>query len=100
MSGNAEPPDGNAPPECLEPGCGRDAAFWWYDRPDDEWSPVCDVHASHLHPSLEVGAWLESGYLRPVERGRPAGPPPRPDVDRGRVFREEIDALLGWSDDR
>lgn len=97
MTGTDDSPRGEAPHACDEPGCGRDGSFWWYDRDGDEWSPVCDVHARHRHPSVEVRAWLESGYMRPIELGRPEGPPPEPGLERGRAFREAIDALLDRS---
>lgn len=103
MTGTGDPAQGptgrggDELPPCAEADCGRDASFWRYDRDDDRWHPVCAHHAEHLHPSLEVHAWLVSGYMRPIERGRPEGPPPEPAVERGRAFREEVDALMGWS---
>lgn len=100
MTGTADRPDEEAPPACAEPGCGRDGSFWWYDSDGGAWRPVCGIHARHRHPSLEVHAWLESGYMRPIELERPDGPPPEPEVERGRVFREEVDALLDRSDER
>lgn len=98
MTGTGDARREEAPPACDEPGCGRDAAFWWYDGGHDEWAALCDVHARHRHPSIEVRAWLESGYMRPVELGRPDGPPAEPELERGRAFRAEIDALLDRSD--
>jgi hypothetical protein len=85
------------PPDCAEAECSREGAFWRYDG-EGGWLPICGRHARHLHPSLEVHAWLEAGYMRPIERGQPDGPPPEPTVERGRAFRAEIDAVLGWSD--
>ena len=96
MTGTADPRGDEDPPACAEPACERDGSFWWYDKAGDGWQPLCDVHARHRHPSIEVAAWLASGYMRPIERGRPDGPPPEPVVERGRIFREEVDQLLGW----
>lgn len=88
----------DAPPGCSEPGCGDDAAFFVYDAEPGDWRPVCDSHARRLHPSLEVGAWLESGYMRPVEVGPPDGPPSDPRGGRAKAFRGEIEETMGWSE--
>lgn len=93
MSG---PRDDPAVP-CAEPGCGAAAAFRLYDPGDERWSPVCERHALAVHPSLELGALLESGYLKPVELGPPEGPPGEPRTARGEAFREAVEELLGWS---
>lgn len=84
----------NPVPGCLKAGCDREPAFWWYDRGDDRWRPVCEPHARHLHPSIELHAWLEGGYMKPVELGKPASPPPPPANERGAAFRDEIDRTL------
>lgn len=84
--------------ECEKSSCDRDAAFWLYDGTGAYWSPVCAVHAEHAHPSIEVHAWLESGYMKPIELGQPDSPPPAPGDRRGRFFREEIQETLGWTD--
>lgn len=82
---------------CVEPGCESPAAFRLY-RPDEgTWRPICERHAQAVHPSLELGALLESGYLRPVEVEPPAGPPRQPPTARGQAFREAVEELLGWS---
>lgn len=58
---------------------------------------MCEQHALAVHPSLEIGALLESGYLRPVEVGEPDGPPDEPRTARAAAFREEVEGLTGWS---
>lgn len=86
-----------APPvACAEPGCAVAADFRFFDRDAAAWRPVCERHALEIHPSLELGALLESGYLRPVEVGVPDGPPGRPPTDRGAAFRAVVEDLLGW----
>lgn len=97
MTGHEDSDRDDGRPNCAGEDCGLEAAFWWYDGAG-LWWPVCDRHAQHLHPSLEVHAWLESGYMRPVERGQPAGEPAEPSVSRGRAFRDAIDELLGWGE--
>ena len=84
-------------PDCGEPGCDRDAEFRLYDPDAAAWSPVCRQHALEVHLSLEIGALLESGYLKPVELGEPDGPPGEPGTARAAAFREEVEALTGWS---
>lgn len=81
---------------CDEAGCTDAAAFRFYERPAGVWRPLCQRHARTLHPSLELGALLESGYLRPVELAPPDGPPSAPGTARAAAFREEVEALLGW----
>lgn len=82
--------------ECAEPGCSAAAEFRLY-RPDDGWGPICERHGLEVHPSLELHALLESGYLRPVELGEQQGPPPVPPTGRGQAFREAVEELTGWS---
>lgn len=84
-------------PACARSTCDSTADFRWYDADVERWLPVCERHALAVHPSLEVGALLESGYLRPVELDPPSGPPPDPPTPRGRAFREAVEELLGWS---
>lgn len=79
---------------CAEPGCRSDASFWLYGPDVDRWRPICDRHARHVHPSLEVQAWLESGYMSPVELGRPDGPPGQPEHRRAAAFRAAIEDVL------
>lgn len=88
---------GSSAVSCREAGCGSDAAFRLYDPGRAAWRPVCEQHALAVHPSLEIGALLESGYLRPVEVGEPDGPPGEPGTARAAAFREEVEALTGWS---
>lgn len=82
---------------CAAADCDIEAAFRFYDRDEGGWSPLCERHALEIHPSLELGALLESGYLRPVEVGPQTGPPGEPPTARGVVFRESVEELLGWS---
>lgn len=82
---------------CDEPGCERAASFRLYDPAAAGWTPVCRQHALAVHPSLEIGALLESGYLKPIEVGMPDGPPGEPPTARAAAFREEVEALTGWS---
>lgn len=84
-------------PPCGDGGCEAEAAFRFYDRDAGAWSPRCERHAVELHPSLELGALLESGYLRPIEVAVPEGPPGPPPTARGEAFREAVEDLLGWS---
>ncbi len=93
MSGPGDDPD----VRCAEPDCGAAASFRLYDPEDGRWSPRCERHALAVHPSLELGALLESGYLKPVEVDPPEGPPPDPPTARGAAFREVVEELLGWS---
>lgn len=81
----------------MEAGCERDADFFVYEAPSEGWSAVCTPHVRHRHASLELQAWLESGYLKPAELGRPDGPPPPPPTERGRLFRNEVEETMGWS---
>lgn len=87
---------GPATVTCGATGCDAAASFRFYDRDDDAWTPRCERHALEIHPSLELGALLESGYLRPVEVDPPAGPPGPPPTARGAAFRETVEELLGW----
>lgn len=87
----------DASPECSESGCVDDAAFFVYSSETKDWRPICDPHARHLHPSLEVHAWLESGYMKPVEMGKPEGDPPGPRGGRAEAFRAEVEKVMGWS---
>lgn len=91
------PRDPRPSPACADPACDRPAAFRLY-RPDaGRWRPICERHARHLHPSLELHAWLESGYLKPVEVAAPDGPPPAPSGERGAAFRDLVAEAMGWS---
>ncbi len=84
-------------PGCGEPGCDQAADFRLYDPELGAWTPVCRQHALEVHLSLEIGALLESGYLKPVELGEPDGPPGEPATARAAAFREEVEKLTGWS---
>lgn len=81
---------------CVTDGCRRVAEFWVYHRGVDRWRPRCEHHTVQLHPSLEVSAWLESGYARPAELGRPDAPPPSPPEGRPAAFRTIVDRAMGW----
>lgn len=85
------------PIDCREADCERAAAFRLYDPDIGAWSPVCRQHALAVHLSVEIGALLESGYLRPIEVGEPTGPPGEPATARAAAFRDEVEALTGWS---
>lgn len=85
-------------PDCHEGGCRSVANFRLFHRPSGRWQPICERHALALHPSLELGVLLESGYLRPVELDPPAGEPGQPATPRGRAFKETVEELLGWTD--
>lgn len=84
-------------PECSESDCGDDAAFFVYAAESEGWRPICDPHARQIHPSLEIHAWLESGYMKPVERGAPGGPPPDPRDGREEAFRNLVADAMGWA---
>lgn len=86
---------GREAPPCTGSGCDSDADFWVYDSDEDGWQPVCSQHTVQLHPSLEVRAWLESGYASPIELGRPDGPS-QPPAGRPTAFREMVERAMGW----
>lgn len=93
MPGDDAESDTEPPPTCRR--CDASAEFWLY-RPDDPgWRPLCKRHVVHLHPSIELRAWLASGYAKPTELGRPRGPPTEPVDGRGAALREVIDEVLG-----
>lgn len=83
---------------CDEARCERAADFRLFDPAGSEWSAVCERHALEVHPSLEIRALLESGYLKPVEVDPPVGPPGEPATARAAAFRQEVETLLGWND--
>lgn len=82
---------------CSARDCSREAVFFVFDADAGDWSPICRPHAQRRHPSLEVHAWLEAGYLRPAELGKPAGPPGEPQTARSAEFRREIRDTMDWS---
>ena len=82
---------------CTRPDCPRAGDLWVYHASENRWHPLCERHTRRLHPSLEITAWLESGYARPVELGRPADTPPTPPSDRAAAFREIVDHAMGWA---
>lgn len=93
MPGDDAKSDAGGPPTCRR--CDATAEFWLY-RPDEPaWRPLCERHVVGLHPSLELHAWLASGYAKPAELGRPRGTPAEPESGRGAAFREIIDETLG-----
>lgn len=93
MTRSPDRPPGEA--GCGVADCRRSASFWIYEPDAGEWSPVCQPHAEQRHPSLEIHAWLESGYMKPIELGEPTAPPQAP---RGRsaAFRELVEEAMGW----
>jgi hypothetical protein len=82
---------------CTRPDCTRDGELWVYHAGDDGWRRLCEYHTRRLHPSLEVDAWLESGYARPVELGRPVDAPETPPAGRPAAFRAVVDRAMGWT---
>lgn len=90
-------PDGaDREPTCTRADCDRAAAFWLYDPDDGGWRRRCRRHLRQRHPSLEVHAWLLSGYASPVELGRPSDPPTAPREGRAAAFRELVDRTMDW----
>lgn len=85
------------PATCLRADCSRDVDFWVYHADEGRWRRLCRHHTLHLHPSIEVNTWLESGYARPVELGRPTGPPTPPPEGRPAAFREVVDRAMDWT---
>lgn len=83
-------------PVCNEPGCAGDAAYWLYSVPRATWLPICQKHAELLHPSLEIHAWLTSGYLKPIELPKPTAPPVAPDEERAKDFRALVTDTMNW----
>lgn len=83
-------------PECTEPGCTGSADYWLFSVPADRWRPICDTHAELLHPSLEIHAWLTSGYLKPIELPEPIGHPAEPAEDRAKEFRAIVTDTMNW----
>lgn len=96
MDGNTDTSDG--PPPCSESGCASEADFYVFSADSAEWFAICSSHATHLHPSLEVHAWLESGYMKPVELGKPDRAPSEPRGGRANAFRTEVEEMMGWSE--
>lgn len=85
-------------PPCSRQDCDSPANFWLYDSEDDCWRPMCERHAVHLHPSIELNVWLESGYAKPIKLDRPGSPPVAPRDDRSAAFRELVTEAMGWSE--
>lgn len=96
MTHEATPDRDGVSASCARADCRRDADFWVYHPGDDRWRPRCENHTIQLHPSLEVHAWLESGYARPVELGRPDEPPASPPEGRHTAFRDLVDRAMDW----
>lgn len=84
-------------PDCAVEGCDRDASYYRYTPKENGWLPVCTVDARTCHPSLEIHAWLESGYLKPAELGRPCGPPDIPTAGRSIAFQRIVEEAMGWN---
>jgi hypothetical protein len=97
MPRERDPTADDAQPPCGRQDCDATADFWLYHG-DGRWRPICERHAVHHHPSIEVNAWLESGYARPIELDRPEGPPAAPRGGRSAAFRELVAEAMGWSE--
>lgn len=82
---------------CTGQHCDLSAAFWLYHPVEDRWRPLCERHTLQLHPSIEINAWLESGYAKPIELDPPNEPPATPRDGRTAAFREIVDRAMGWS---
>ena len=82
---------------CSRSDCPRAGDLWVYDASESRWRPLCEPHTRRLHPSLELDAWLESGYAKPVELGRPTGRPADPPAGRPAAFRAIVDRAMGWT---
>lgn len=82
---------------CTRHDCELAAQLWLYHPMDDQWRPFCERHTRHRHPSLEINAWLESGYAKPIELGTPDEPPATPHHGRAVAFRKIVDQAMGWS---
>lgn len=88
------PSNPNGVESCARRSCAREADLWVYHPIEGRWRSLCERHVLELHPSLEVNAWLESGYARPAELGPPDGVPSPPDDERTAAFRELVDEAL------
>lgn len=97
--GQDSPAGDGAGVPCTRTDCDRDATLWVYHPGDEDWRGLCERHVRGLHPSLEVAAWLESGYARPVELDCPVGPPGVPTDGRPVAFRDIVDRAMGWERD-
>lgn len=80
-------------PTCV--ACAEPGSFWSYDAAAKRWEPYCKRHLRTRHPSLEVAAWLESGYARPIEVD--PEPPGEPELPRTAHFRVMVEEAMGWS---
>lgn len=87
---------GDERPACSAEGCEDAATVFIFQAREEAWRPLCTRHVERFHPSLEVHAWQAAGLLKPVELGRPKGPPTEPDSDRGRQFKREVFTAMGW----
>lgn len=79
---------------CEMECCTRDPAFWVYFPLQSSWIPLCRRHLRTRHPSLEIKVWLEGGFARPVELGRPQSRPKAPESGRQLAFREMLETTL------
>ena len=84
----------NSAEPCAHHSCAREADLWMYHPVEERCRSLCERHVLELHPSLEVNAWLESGYARPAELGPPDGVPSPPDDERTAAFRKLVDEAL------
>lgn len=87
----------NSQPACASTDCAESAEFWLFYPPNNQWRPYCGRHLIHLHPSIELKAWLHSGYARPIERGKPESPPASPESGRVAAFRDLIQETVDWA---
>lgn len=98
MPTERDPTANDTQPPCSGQDCDAAGDFWLYHPEEERWRPICERHTVHLHPSIEVNAWLESGYAKPIELDRPEGPPASPRGGRSAAFRELVDGAMGWSE--
>ncbi len=85
-------------PGCTRQECPRAAGFWLYQCDSDGWEPLCERHTRDRHPSLEIHAWLESGYAKPVELAKPTNPPTTPQDPRTAAFRDLVTDAMNWTE--
>lgn len=85
-------------PACSQQDCGVAADFWRYHPDGGDWRPICHHHLVTVHPSIEVAAWIESGYARPIELAQPDGPLSDPRTGRAAAFRDLVDETMGWDE--
>lgn len=96
MSRQSSDDQNTIPPVCHVSGCANESDFWVYQPEQAQWESVCRRHLIELHPSLEVKAWLESNFAKPIELDRPSSPPDAPKTARATAFREIVETAMEW----